>query len=82
MAAHDLSTVDLTPQQHPLAELSHDGPLLLRAEEAAHLLGVSRATVYNLLASGELPGVKIGRAVRVSRATLLRWIAERERGQL
>ncbi len=82
MAAHDLPTVDLTPQQRPLAELSHDGRLLLRVEEAAHLLGVSRATVYNLLASGELPGVKIGRAVRVSRATLLKWISDRERGQL
>ncbi|MDP9315571.1 MAG: helix-turn-helix domain-containing protein [Chloroflexota bacterium] len=67
------------PELQPTAvELPNDGRLLLRAEEAAHLLGVSRATVYNLLASGELRGVKIGRAVRVSRATLLRWIAERE----
>ncbi len=76
MAQHDI--IQFPDHQRLVVEPAHDGRLLLRADEAAHLLGVSRATVYNLLASGELRGVKIGRAVRVSRATLLRWIADRE----
>lgn len=50
---------------------------LLRAEEAAKLLNISRSKVFALMASGQLPGVvRIGRSVRVSRTVLERWIAE------
>lgn len=35
-------------------------PLLLRTDEAARLLGVSRSTVYNLIRSGHLPTVHLG----------------------
>lgn len=53
-------------------------PLLLRAEEAARLLGLGRSTVFALLATGELPAVRVGRSVRVSRAALQHFIAARE----
>jgi excisionase family DNA binding protein len=53
-------------------------PLLLRAEEAARLLGLGRSTVFMLLAAGELPAVRIGRSVRVSRTAVERFIADRE----
>ena len=49
-------------------------PLLLRVEEAARMLRLGRATVYMLVASGELPCVRIGRAVRVPTEALRRWI--------
>lgn len=52
-----------------------DAPLLLRAEEAARLLGLGRSKVFEMMASGELPAVKIGRAVRLPRAALERWVA-------
>ena len=53
-------------------------PLLVRAEEVAELLDVSRSKVFAMMASGELPGVvRIGRSVRVSRASLERWVRER-----
>jgi excisionase family DNA binding protein len=48
--------------------------ILLRATEVAAVLGVGRATAYELMASGELPTVRIGRAVRVPRAELERWV--------
>ena len=38
---------------------------LLRGEEVAEILGVSKAYAYRLLATGELPIVKLGRGVRV-----------------
>lgn len=44
--------------------------LLLRVEEAAEALGVSRTTFYSLLRSGEMPVVRIGRSVRVPVAAL------------
>ena len=54
-----------------------DAPLLLRADEAARLLGLGRSKVFEMLASGELPAVRIGRAVRIARADLERWVEER-----
>ena len=51
---------------------------LLRPIEVATVLGISRATAYGLIASGQLPAVRIGRCVRVSRVALDRWIDERE----
>lgn len=49
---------------------------LLRAEEVAGVLAVARSTVFELLRTGELPAVRIGRAVRVPRKALDRWIEE------
>lgn len=49
-------------------------PILLRVEEVAHVLGVARSTVYVLIAGGELPVVRFGRATRVPRAAVLGWV--------
>ena len=38
--------------------------------EAAKLLGLSRATVYNLMDKGDLPYVKLGRSRRIRRTDL------------
>jgi excisionase family DNA binding protein len=54
-----------------------DEPLLLRADEVAKMLGLGRTKVYEMTASGELPTVRIGTAVRVSRKALSKWIEER-----
>jgi excisionase family DNA binding protein len=44
--------------------------LLLRAEEAAGALGVSRATVYRLMREGDLASVRIGGCRRLGPALL------------
>jgi excisionase family DNA binding protein len=44
--------------------------LLLTPTEAADLLGVSRSTVYELLNSGDIESVHIGRARRIPAASL------------
>lgn len=51
--------------------------LLLRPDEAAELLGVSRSKLYALLASGELPSLRLGHSVRVPLEALRRWVATR-----
>jgi excisionase family DNA binding protein len=38
---------------------------LLRAVEVAEILNISRAFVYQLMQTGELPTVRLGRSVRV-----------------
>ncbi len=52
-------------------------PMLLRASEVGTLLGLGRSTIFELLAAGELPAVRIGRAVRVPRQALEDWVRQR-----
>lgn len=52
-------------------------PLLLRVREVAAELGLHEASVWRLIWKGELPVVRLGKAVRVPRVELERWVAER-----
>ena len=49
--------------------------MLLRPVEAAELIGVGRSKLYQLLASGDLPSIRIGSSVRVPVDALRAWIA-------
>lgn len=51
-------------------------PLLLRPEDAASRLSISRSRVYELMAEGRLPSVTIGRSRRVRSEDLARFVAE------
>ncbi|MGI8684179.1 MAG: helix-turn-helix domain-containing protein [Acidimicrobiales bacterium] len=44
--------------------------LTLTVEEAAQLLGISRALGYELVARGELPSIRLGRRIVVPRRAL------------
>lgn len=55
-------------------------PLLLRPEVAAEALGISRARLYELFASGHIETVKIGKSRRVPLAELEAYV-ERLRQQ-
>jgi putative molybdopterin biosynthesis protein len=57
-----------------------DDDELLRPVEVQRLLRVGRSKVYEMIARGELPVVRIGRVVRIPRRELERWIAERTTG--
>ena len=48
--------------------------LLFRPSEAAEVLGLSRSTVYALVARGELPAVRVGHSIRVRAADLTAWL--------
>ncbi len=49
-------------------------PLLISGREAAKLLSVCERTLYTLTKAGEIPAVRIGRAVRYSMDDLKEWI--------
>lgn len=49
-------------------------PLVLKPEEAAHLLRVSRSQIYTLAKKGEIPSIKVGKAVRIPLAELVAWV--------
>jgi len=54
-------------------------PLLLRLPEVCARLGLGRSTVYSMIQRGELPAVRIGRAVRIPAAAIDAWVADRIR---
>ncbi len=49
----------------------------LKVPEVAQVLRIARSRAYELVADGEIPAVKIGRSVRVSRKELDRWLEGR-----
>lgn len=55
-----------------------DGPPLVDAEAAARRLGVVVETVRRLYRKGELPGVKVGTALRFDPRDLEAWIAQQK----
>jgi excisionase family DNA binding protein len=57
-----------------MATADNDDRLLLRLPEVAARLGLGRTTVYDLVQRGELPVVRVGRAVRVPVGALQRWV--------
>ena len=48
--------------------------------EAAHFLGVSRATVYNLINEGELCFAKFGSSTRIPRSALIDYATKNLKG--
>ena len=48
----------------------------LKVPEVAEMLQIARSRAYELVGSGEIPSVRIGRSVRVSRKELDRWLEE------
>lgn len=60
---------------------SNTEQILLKPKRAFELLDISRSTGYALIASGELPSVRIGRAVRVPVMALKQWIERKTNNQ-
>jgi excisionase family DNA binding protein len=47
---------------------------VLTVEQAAKFLRLGRNAVYDAIGRGEIPHRRIGRAIRLSRAALVRWL--------
>ena len=54
-------------------------PICVRVNDAARMIGVGRTKLYELISRGELETVKIGKATRITTASLHR-LVERHRG--
>ena len=48
----------------------------LKVPEVARIIRVARSRAYELVADGDIPSIRIGRSVRVSRRELDRWLEE------
>ena len=52
-------------------------PICVRINEAARMIGIGRTKLYELISSGELETVKIGKATRVTTASLYKLVERR-----
>jgi len=52
-------------------------PMLLTIPQVAEALNLGKTKVYELIWKENLPTLKFGRAVRVSKVELQRWLEER-----
>ena len=59
-----------------MVEQDFDQPLLT-VSEVAHLMRVSKMTVYRLIKSGELAALRVGKNYRVTRRDISRYLDER-----
>lgn len=60
-----------------MSTATNPAPLLVDSVRAGEMLGVSSRTIFALNATGELPAVRIGRAVRYRVADLEAFCARR-----
>ena len=55
-----------------------DKALTLSVEHAARLIGISRATAYRMVSSGDLPAVRVGRRVLILKKPLMEMLEAEE----
>ena len=53
----------------------NDLPLTLRVEELMPLLGIGRNTAYELVRSGQIKSVRVGRQLRIPKDALLEFLS-------
>ena len=51
-----------------------DLPVTLRVEELMPILGIGRNTAYELVRSGRLRSIRVGRQTRIPKAEVLRFL--------
>lgn len=51
-----------------------DLPLTLRVEDLMPILGVGRNTAYELVRSGQIKSIRIGRKIRIPKAEVLAFL--------
>jgi excisionase family DNA binding protein len=69
------------PAPHPVPPSpDRDEPWLLDSREVARLLGVSRTKAFQLISTGVIPVIRIGRCARVPRIDLEKWVSSKTIG--
>lgn len=51
-----------------------DLPMTLRVEDLMPILGIGRNTAYELICSGQIRSIRIGRQIRIPRDALLEFL--------
>jgi excisionase family DNA binding protein len=55
----------------------NDEPILLKVSQVSKMLNFCERTIRNLISSGDLPSVRIGRAIRIEKQVVCHFIEDR-----
>ena len=56
----------------------HELPVTLRVGDLMPILGIGRNTAYELIRSGQIRSIRVGRQIRIPREALLEFLNGRE----
>ena len=62
----------MTTKYHSFAEL----PLTLRVEDLMPILGIGRNTAYELVRSGQIRSIRIGRQLRIPKEAVQEYLSQ------
>ena len=51
-------------------------PLVLNVEDISKILGISRATAYELVSREDFPKIKTGRLIKISKRAFFKWLEQ------
>ena len=57
----------------------HELPMTLRVEDLMPILGIGRNTAYELVRSGKIRSIRIGRQLRIPKDALVAYLSGRNR---
>ena len=79
--SHHRRTQLLIERANNMPMIEANVPVMFDMKTVAKILSVSRSTVYQLLKSGELKAVRVGRVRRVSQNQLVEYIMKLEENE-
>ena len=56
--------------------------ILMRPTEVAQMLSIGKSTIYELLATGDIRSIRIGRSIRIPVKWLNEWVEKQEGGEI
>ncbi len=59
--------------------MDKQGKLLLKVMEAGECIGCGRSRMYEMVATKELPSIRIGKSIRIPVKALNEWVEEGQR---
>jgi len=59
-------------------KMEKESRILLKPHEVSDRLGIGRSRTYEMLTTGELPSIRIGKSIRVPVDALRKWVEDKE----
>ena len=72
------SANDRLSNKEPNGSIPMELPLVLRVEDLTQILSIGRNTAYELVRSGKIKSIRIGRSYRITRDSIAEYLAQNQ----
>ena len=69
---------DRLSNKDPNGSMPMELPLVLRVEDLTQILSIGRNTAYELVRSGKIKSIRIGRSYRITRDSIAEYLAQNQ----